>query len=154
MQIDEKRGYLELITFRMAEQEFCIDVQAVREIRGWTAATPLPHAPPFVLGMINLRGAVLPVLDLKSRLGLGVCQPSLRSVVIVVQVDDRVVGLLVDGVSEVLTVDPSSVQPTPNVGSEQVSRFLRGIIAYDAVMISWIALDEVLPGEIGERAAA
>ncbi len=136
---------LELISFRIQDQDFCLDIKAVREIRGWAAATPLPHSPAYVRGVINLRGAVLPIIDLKARLGLGASEPSGRSVIIVVHIDKRLVGLLVDGVSEILAADPSSVQPTPNVGCDTVSRFVRGIITQEGRMTSWIALDDILP---------
>lgn len=144
---------LELISFRIEDQEFCLDIMAVREIRGWTAATPLPHSPSYVRGVINLRGAVLPILDLKTRLGLGVAEPSARSVIIVVHIDTRLVGLLVDGVSEILAADRSTIQPTPNVGCDTVSRFVRGIIALEGRMISWIGLDDILPGDATAEAA-
>jgi purine-binding chemotaxis protein CheW len=142
----------ELISFRVDDQEFCLDIMAVREIRGWTAATPLPHSPSYVRGVINLRGAVLPILDLKARLGLGLVEPSARSVIIVVHIGSRLVGLLVDAVSEILAADKSSVQPTPNVGCETVTRFVRGIIASEGRMISWIALDDILPEQEAEAA--
>ena len=138
---------LELISFRIEEQEFCLDIMAVREIRGWTPATPLPHSPNFVRGVINLRGAVLPILDLKARLGLGSAEPSARSVIIVVHIGKRLVGLLVDGVSEILAANKSTIQPTPNVGCDTVSRFVRGIIAMEGRMISWIGLEDILPAE-------
>jgi len=144
---------LELISFLVDDQEFCLDIMAVREIRGWTPATPLPHSPPFVRGVINLRGAVLPILDLKARLGLGEAQPNARSAIIVVHIGRRLVGLLVDGVSEILAADPSTVQPTPNVGCDVVSRFVRGIIALEGRMISWVALDDILPPEEAAEAA-
>lgn len=144
---------LELISFRIGEQEFCVDIMAVREIRGWTAVTPLPHCPPYVRGVINLRGAVLPILDLRSALGLGLAETTPRSVIIVVQIGKRLVGLLVDAVSEILTVGRTSVQPTPDVGCETVNRFVRGIIAQEGRMISWIALDDTLP-EAQEAEAA
>ncbi|MBL8542860.1 MAG: chemotaxis protein CheW [Hyphomonadaceae bacterium] len=144
---------LELISFRIGDQEFCLDIMAVREIRGWTVATPLPHSPPYVRGVINLRGAVLPILDLKARLGLGVAEPSARSVIIVVHIGKRLVGLLVDGVSEILAAERASVQPTPNVGCDSVGQFVRGIIAMEGRMISWIALDEILPDETDAEAA-
>lgn len=144
---------LELISFRIAEQEFCLDIMAVREIRGWTPATPLPHTPPYVRGVINLRGAVLPILDLKARLGLGEAEPSARSVIIVTHIGKRLVGLLVDGVSEILASDRSAVQATPNVGCDTVSRFVRGIIASEGRMISWIALDDILPEQDQAEAA-
>ncbi len=143
----------ELISFRIDEQEFCLDIMAVREIRGWTAATPLPHSPSYVRGVINLRGAVLPIIDLKARLGLGLLEPNARSVIIVVHIGNRLVGLLVDAVSEILAAEGASIQPTPNVGCDTVSRFVRGIIASEGRMISWIAIDDILPDqEVAEAA--
>lgn len=144
---------LELISFRIGEQEFCLDIMAVREIRGWTAVTPLPHSPAYVSGVINLRGAVLPILDLKARLGLGVSQPTPHSVIIVAHIGHRLVGLLVDAVSEILAAEHDSVQPTPNVGCDTVARFVRGIIPQEGRMISWIALDDILPESGGAEAA-
>jgi purine-binding chemotaxis protein CheW len=143
---------LELISFRIGDQEFCLDIMAVREVRGWAAATPLPHSPAYVRGVINLRGAVLPILDLKARLGLGQTEPTPRSVIIVVHIDHRLVGLLVDGVSEVLEVERASVQATPSVGCETVERFVRGIIPIQGRMISWIALGQILPEDVVEAA--
>jgi purine-binding chemotaxis protein CheW len=144
---------LELISFRIEEQEFCLDIMAVREIRGWTPATPLPHSPSYVLGVINLRGAVLPILDLKARLGLGQAETNARSVIIVVHIDARLVGLLVDSVSEVLAADRATVQPTPNVGCDTVGRFVRGIIALEGRMISWIDINDILPEQDAAEAA-
>lgn len=138
---------LELISFRIAEQDFCLDIMAVREIRGWTPATSLPRTPSYVRGVINLRGAVLPIVDLKARLGLGELEPSARSVIIVVDIGERLVGLLVDAVSEILAVNRAEIQPTPNVNCEVASKFVRGIVSRDETMISWIELDEVLPGD-------
>ncbi|MDO8902278.1 MAG: chemotaxis protein CheW, partial [Phenylobacterium sp.] len=88
----------ELITVVIGEQRFAIDIQLVREIRGWTTSTPLPNAPDYVLGVINLRGAVLPVLNLAARLGLPASEVRASSVVIVVDLVGRTVGLLVDAV--------------------------------------------------------
>lgn len=134
-----------LITFRMADQEFCIDIMAVREIRGWTAATPLPHSPGYMLGVINLRGAVLPVVDLAGRLGLGPTTPTQRHVIIVAQVAGQVVGLLVDAVSDILTVGDELIQPPPDVASELVRAFVRGLLPIGDRMVSLIAIDRVLP---------
>src|SRR5471032_1153313 len=109
---------VELMAFRIGAQEFCLDIVSVREIRGWTPATALPHSPNFVRGVINLRGAVLPIVDLAARLGLASIEPTSRHVIIVAQVGRQIVGLLVDGVSEILTVTPEMIQPTPDVASE------------------------------------
>lgn len=135
----------ELIAFRIAEQEFCVDIQSVREIRGFAPATPLPHAPSFVTGVINLRGTVLPIIDLAARLGFGRIQPTARSVIIVVRVNQQLVGLLVDAVSDILTVTDELLQPTPEVGSELARSFVRGVMAIEGRMISLIAIDGVLP---------
>ena len=142
----------ELISFRIGAQEFCVDIMAVREIRGWTQATPLPQAPSYVRGVINLRGAVLPIVDLSARLGLGATEPSVRNVIIVVRIGQRLVGLLVDAVSEVLTVTSGVIQPTPDVSCDAVKMFIKGILALDGRMISWILLDRILP-ELVEEAA-
>jgi purine-binding chemotaxis protein CheW len=135
----------ELIAFRIGEQEFCVDIMAVREIRGWTPATPLPQSPGFVKGVINLRGAVLPIVDLGARLGLATAEPTARHVIIVVRIGEQLVGLLVDAVLDILTITDETLQPTPDVACDMVQTFVKGILAIDGRMISLIALDHVLP---------
>ncbi|TAL31499.1 MAG: chemotaxis protein CheW [Phenylobacterium sp.] len=143
----------ELISFRIGAQEFCVDIMAIREIRGWTAATALPQSPSFVKGVINLRGAVLPIVDLASRLGFESTEASDRNVIIVAQIGEQVVGLLVDAVSDILTVTDDVIQPTPDVASETAKSFIRGLIAMDGRMISLIGLDRVLPENVELEAA-
>ena len=135
----------ELISFRIGDQEFCVDIMTVREIRGWTPATPLPQAPVFVKGVINLRGAVLPIMDLAARLGLPVNELSARSVIIVVKVGERLIGLLVDAVSDILSITQDLLQPTPDVACDRVRTFVKGLISLDGRMISEIALERLLP---------
>jgi len=142
----------ELISFRIGTQEFCVDIMAVREIRGWTSATPIPHSPNYVRGVINLRGAVLPIVDLAARLGFGVTEPSARSVIIVAHIGNRTVGLLVDAVSDILTVSDDLVQPTPDVTCDTVKAFVKGILAVDDRLISLVSLDRVLPDLDAEAA--
>jgi purine-binding chemotaxis protein CheW len=143
---------IELMAFRIGAQEFCLDIVTVREIRGWTPATALPHSPAFVRGVINLRGVVLPIVDLAARLGLAAPEPTSRHVIIVAQVGRQVVGLLVDAVSEILTVTSDMIQPTPDVASEMAKTFVRGVLAIDQRMISLIALDEILPKTLRDAA--
>jgi purine-binding chemotaxis protein CheW len=135
----------ELISFRIGEQEFCVDIMVVREIRGWTPATPLPRAPSYLCGVINLRGAVLPIVDLAARLGFDATDPTQRHVIIVAQIGRQVVGMLVDAVSDILTVSDEIVQPPPDVASEMVRNFVTGLLAIDGRMISLISLDRILP---------
>lgn len=147
-----KASSSELVAFRIGNQEFCVDIMTVREIRGWTLATPLPHAPPYVRGLINLRGTVLPVIDLATRFGFESREPSARSVVIVTEVNTQLVGLLVDAVSDILPTSPESIQPTPDVSSELASKFVKGVLAVENRMISLVQLDGILPG--GGKVAA
>ncbi len=135
----------ELISFLIGNQEFCVDIMSVREIRGWTPATPLPQSPGYVRGVINLRGAVLPIVDLAARLGLFVTEPSERHVIIVARIGNQVLGLLVDAVCDILTVTRDMLQPTPDVACEVTKSFVKGLMAVDGRMISLIALDDVLP---------
>jgi purine-binding chemotaxis protein CheW len=92
---------------------------SVREIRGWTEPTPLPHAPAHVRGVINLRGTVLPVIDLAHRLGMAPLTGNARNVIIVVQAGDQLTGLLVDAVSDIIVLPKSSLQQPPSVASGQ-----------------------------------
>jgi purine-binding chemotaxis protein CheW len=142
----------ELIAFRIGDQEFCVNIMSVREIRGWTPATALPHSPGFVLGVINLRGAVLPIIDLSSRLGMKPADPTARHVIIVAQVHSKVVGLLVDAVSDILTVTSEHIQPTPEVSSELDKSFARGVLAIEGRMICLIELEALFKS--GESEAA
>ncbi|MEO1015758.1 MAG: chemotaxis protein CheW [Pseudomonadota bacterium] len=135
----------ELVSFRVAGQKYCVDIMSVREIRGWTQATPIPHAPPFVRGVINLRGAVLPIVDLAARLGQDPTEPTARHAIIVVQMKDQLVGVLVESVSDILSIDGQNVQPTPEVASDVDGGFVRGVIALEDEMIRYIDLMKVMP---------
>ncbi|AYV46005.1 chemotaxis protein CheW [Caulobacter flavus] len=135
----------ELISFRVGDQEYCVDIMAVREIRGWSPATTLPQSPGYMRGVINLRGAVLPIMDLACRLGMPMVEPTVRSVFIVVKAGDRMIGMLVDAVSDILSITDDLVQPTPDLACDTVRSFIRGIISIDGRMISEISLDRLLP---------
>lgn len=133
----------ELIAFRLGEQEFCLDVMNVREIRGWTPATQLPHAPSYMLGVINLRGMVLPIIDLSARMGFPPAEPSTRHAIMVVEIGKQVIGFLVDAVSEIFSGKDDEVQPTPEVASEMTRTLIQGVIAAEGRMISVLSLDMI-----------
>ena len=134
----------EFVAFRIGTQEFCIDIMKVREIRGWTPATALPHAPSFVRGVINLRGSVLPIVDLAERLGFPPIEATARQVIIVVQFAGQIIGLLVDAVSDILTQSTENIQPTPDIATDVVKSFVRGVLAIDGRMIGLIELDGLI----------
>lgn len=142
----------ELIAFRIGGQEFCVDIMSVREIRGWTPATPLPRSPGYMKGVINLRGTVLPIVDLGARFGLKTSEPTARHVIMVANIGGRTVGLLVEGVSDILQLTDGAIQATPDVASDDVKTFVKGIFSVDGRMISLIELDMILPQHEAEAA--
>jgi len=135
----------DLIAFRIADQDFCFNIMSVREIRGWTPATVIPHAPEYVCGVINLRGTVVPILNLALRLGLDVTDPTPRSVVIISRIHDQTVGLLVDAVSDILSVSEDEIQKAPDFTSGETSGFVEGIITRGEDMIRMIDVSRMLP---------
>jgi len=144
----------ELITFRVAEQFFSVDIMAVREIRGWSAPTPLPQSPPYVTGVINLRGQILPIVDMAARLGLAPTQPTARHVIIVVSIEGRLVGVLVDAVCDIIALAPEALQPTPDLTGEAAASFVAGLITDEDRLISLIALDHLIPPIVVDDQAA
>ncbi|ADG11452.1 chemotaxis protein CheW [Caulobacter segnis] len=144
-------GQLELISFEIGGQEFCIDISVVREIRGWTPAMPMPQTPDYIRGVINLRGVVMAVLDLRHRLGLGRTEPSSRNVIVVVQFNDQMVGLLVDAVQETFMVDAERLQSPPAMDAT-VETFIDAIIPLDGRMLSRLVVGALLPGGLAMAA--
>lgn len=136
----------EYIVFRIAEQSFCVDIMTVREIRGWSAETRLPQSPAYVRGVTNLRGAILPIIDASIRLGLPSAGPSTRSVTIVLQHEDRLAGLLVDEVSDIVTVAAEEIQPTPDLASTAQDGFVCGLISMNGDLISKVSVERLLFG--------
>ena len=134
----------ELLTFKLGQQEYALDIMSVREIRGWTKTTPMPHAPAFMRGVINLRGTVLPVMDLAARLGLPPTETTERNVIIVVKCNDCMTGLLVDAVSDIIALSADDMQPPPDVGSETSSNTIRALSLIDERMIRILELGSVI----------
>lgn len=144
----------EFITFEIGDRRLGIDIMAIREIRAWSPATPLPNSPPHVRGVVNLRGVVLPVLDLSQRLGWGATEPSGRHVIIVVRIGEQLQGIIVDAVSDIVTLGPDQLQPVPDVGQTQAAAFLDGIATIDGRLIMILGLDRITepPASLAEAA--
>lgn len=143
---------IELLTFQVGKQEYAIDIMSVREIRGWSKATPLPHAPTFVRGVINLRGTVLTIVDLADRLGMGRTETNERNVIIVVHTGKETVGLLVDAVSDILAINKSDLQTPPEMSADNNQTFVSALMIADDRMIRILALAAALPTESMEVA--
>ncbi|MEQ8482173.1 MAG: chemotaxis protein CheW [Hoeflea sp.] len=145
-------GYLEIISFHLGEQVFCVNIMAVREIRGWAPSTTLPHTPPHVLGVINLRGSVIPVIDMAIRLGLKPIEPTERSAIIVTHIAGKLVGLLVENVSDMITVNEADLQPAPDVLPAAERALTKAIIPVDKLMICYLDLDALFADALDEAA--
>lgn len=150
LQLAEARegGIIEFVAFLAGGQSFCIEIIQIREIRRWTPVTMLPHSPDFVLGVINLRGAVIPIYDLAAKLGLGRIDPSERHVIIIAAVESQTVGLLVDSVSEILSISADVVQDTPDVQQDQAIQCIQGVIPVEGGMTRVIDLAQVVPSPV------
>jgi purine-binding chemotaxis protein CheW len=143
----------ELVAFDVNGQTYAVNVGSVREIRGWTPATPLPQSPEYMCGIVNLRGNMLPIIDLASRLGFARTQPSARHAIVVIQVREQLIGLLVETVSELLTVAHDAVQPAPDIGDFAFKRLVRGVLPHNDRMITLLILDSLIGDDTLQQAA-
>ncbi|OMP68842.1 chemotaxis protein CheW, partial [Agrobacterium tumefaciens] len=134
---------LEIIAFRLHDQEFCVRTTSIREIRGWGPATPIPHAPADVIGVMNLRGSVIPIIDLANKLGMKSTEPNERSAIVVAEVHGMAMGLVVDRVSDILTIPENLLQPVPEIGISSGMRYSDGIIAQPNGMICFLNLERM-----------
>ncbi|MEY4891301.1 MAG: hypothetical protein RIQ75_2431 [Pseudomonadota bacterium] len=131
----------QFITFQIGEQVLGIDIMAVREIRAWSPTTALPHVANHVRGVVNLRGTVLPVMDLRARLGWGETDPSARHVIMVVRVNEQLQGLIVDAVNDIVTIDEENLQAPPDVSGNRLGEIIRGLASIEDRMVMILALD-------------
>jgi len=143
----------QLITFEIGDQILGADIMAIREIRAWSPATPLPNVPDHVRGVVNLRGVVLPVIDLRYRLGWGMTDPSGRHVIIVMQINEQLQGIIVDAVNDIVTVTSDDMQPLPDLGDSSAARFLEGLATVEDRMILILSLESLdASGRLAEAA--
>ena len=134
----------QFVAFTIGEQNYCVDIMSVREIRAWTGATPLPNTADYVRGVINLRGSIVPIVDLRIRFGLGETEPTKSHVVVIVAIEDRLNGLLVDSVSDILSVSADDIAAIPETDVGSRVRYLDGLITKEDRMVALIALDRVI----------
>lgn len=140
---DEGLANLQFITFRVGKEEYGVDIMVVREIKGWAPATRLPNSPHFVRGVINLRGIMVPIYDLRARFGGGETEITRTHVVIIVKVGERMFGVLVDAVSDILTITEDQIKPAPEMDSTVDSAYLRGLITIKDRMVALLVLEKL-----------
>ena len=134
---------MQVVSFKVGQEHYGIDIQLVREIRAWQVATPLPNTPPFVRGVMNLRGTIVPVLDLRARFGQGTTEPSAAHVIIVVAVGTRIAGILVDAVSDIVTLAKSDIKPVPVMEGSAADDCLDGLVTVHEQMIALVSIERV-----------
>ena len=132
------------VTFSLGAQLYCVDIMSVREIRASNVITSLPNAPEFVRGVINLRGTIVPIIDLRTRFGLGRTDASQSQVIVIVMIEGRLNGLLVDSVSDILTVRQKDVSAVPDTDGNVEGMYFEGLITHRDNMMIVIALDRLL----------
>ena len=138
----------QFLTFIMADEEYGVDILCVQEIRGWENATPLPNSPPHIKGVINLRGTIVPIVDLRQCFGMESIEYTAITVVIVLKVQaekgDKVMGIVVDAVSDVYTLSEQDMRPAPDLGNLIETDFIRGLVNVNGKMVILLNIDKLL----------
>jgi len=142
----------QLISFAIGDDQYGVDIMAVREIKGWTEITHLPRQPDYVRGVLNLRGVIVPIIDLRCRFGQGLTQATPLHIVIIVQIAAKPIGLLADRVLDIVSLDRLQIQPVPRVIQAARLDFLSGLVTTDNAMIALIDLQNLLSFNVSEAA--
>jgi purine-binding chemotaxis protein CheW len=137
----------EFLTFRLGGEEYGVDILKVQEIRSYEAPTRIANSPDFLKGVVNLRGVIVPILDLRLKLGCERAELNAMTVVIVLNMRDRIVGAVVDSVSDVIQLDAAVVQPAPPMNAMVDTRFIRGIANVGERMLILVDIEAILTGE-------
>lgn len=137
----------EFLTFTLGGEEYGIDILKVNEIRGWEIPTSIANTPAFIKGVINLRGIIVPIVDLRIKLRLGEARYDGFTVVVIVSIARRVVGIVVDAVSDVITLMPQQIRPAPEFGGALDTRFITGIGTVDQRMLILADIEQLLTSE-------
>jgi purine-binding chemotaxis protein CheW len=138
--------HIQIISFAIGDDQYGVDIMSVHELKSWTKVTQLPGQPDYVRGVMNLRGTMIPIVDLRCRFGQGLTEATPLHVVIVVQIDEYTVGLIVDRVSDIVSADPAKTQPVPRVTADEQLRssFLSGLVTVGDEMIALIDLGNLV----------
>lgn len=135
------------LTFSLADEEYGVDILSVREIRGWSRVTRIPQTPACLLGVLNLRGAIVPIMDLRLRFGLEREAYGDSTVVIIVAVAERLFGIVVDAVSDVADIDPAAIKPVPDMGAIVDTRYLKGLATHVERMVLLLDVEKLMRPE-------
>lgn len=146
--VNRSKDIDQFLTFIMNNEEYGVNILCVQEIRGWESATPLPNAPTHIKGVINLRGTIVPIIDLRQCFGLDAIEYTPVTVVIVLKVEtpkgSRIMGIVVDAVSEVYTIAPEDMKAAPDLGDAVDTSYIRGLVDVDNKMVILLEIDRLL----------
>ncbi len=135
------------VTFRLGEETYGINVMQVQEVLRVTEIAPVPGAPDYVVGIINLRGNVVTVIDTRKRFGLIPKEPDDASRIVIIEAEDQVIGILVDSVAEVVELRASEIESAPNVGNEESARYIQGVTSHGGELLILVDLNQLLSDE-------
>jgi len=145
----------QFLTFQLGEELYGVDILRVQEIKGYTAVTKIPNTPAHIKGVLNLRGTIVPIVELRTKFGMNTIDYTMFTVIIVVVVREKVMGLVVDAVSDVLNIDKKDIQPAPQFGASVDVSFLNGIGKSGDKLVALLDMDRLLSeGDVQEVSAA
>jgi purine-binding chemotaxis protein CheW len=147
-------GLMQFISFAIDDDQYGVDIMSVREIKGWSLVTHLPRQPEYIRGVLNLRGVMVPIIDLRCRFGQGKTDAGPMHIVIIVSIENRLVGLLADRVLDIVSVEVSNIQPVPQIAKAARVTFLSGLVTLDDNMIALIDLANLLTQSEADALAA
>ena len=137
----------QFLTFTIGEAEYGVDIMSVREVKGWVPTTRLPNRPEYIRGVLNLRGLIVPIFDLRARFGQGLTDATEKHVMVILAVGSRIAGLLVDAVSDILTVGDAEIKPAPQGEVDAAAQFVSGLIAVEQRMVVLLDMEKLFNTE-------
>ncbi|MFZ6692668.1 chemotaxis protein CheW [Undibacterium sp. SXout20W] len=144
---DNHQAPLEFLSFTLGNEEYGIDIQRVQELRGYEAVTRIANAPDFMKGVMNLRGVIVPIIDLRMKFSLGTAVYDQFTVVVILNIAGQTMGIVVDSVSDVITLTQDQIKPTPEIGSTIESDFLIGLAPLEERMLILIDIQKLMSSE-------
>ncbi|HAS15256.1 MULTISPECIES: chemotaxis protein CheW [Idiomarina] len=145
--VDSNDEVLQWVTFQLEQETYGINVMQVQEVLRYSEIAPVPGAPNYVLGIINLRGNVVTVIDTRLRFGLQTTEVTDNSRIVIIESEQQVIGILVDSVAEVVYLKTSEIDSAPNVGTDESARFIQGVSNRDGELLILVDLDKMLTDE-------
>ena len=134
----------QFLTFQLGDELYGVDILRVQEIKGYTAVTKIPNTPAHIKGVLNLRGTIVPIIELRTKFGMPTIEYTLFTVIVVVVIQEKIMGLVVDAVSDVLNIDKKDIQPPPQFGAKVDVSFLRGIGKSGEKLVALLDMDRLL----------